>query len=384
MLEKIIRWTFFFQHLLYSRFRQLTPQVIETLVQLTVGHLFGFYNPNQLADALQIPKASVYRHLKGFSCYQWKRLLLVVGCSTAVSEIKQIQAMSDSTQSRRCLTISVDDTVLSRFGKLLSYCYSWWSRKYDKSIASQNILAITLKIGQIVIPLNVRLVGKQGRGNTEKPDLFVSMMTDVLAYFEAEGIDLTKYPITFDSWYGSRDLVKILTEFRFSKILVHAKSNYVFEIDNLRAKLSVHKKEVTLEENQWGCDKPVLRVVGQSPTFGNVLLLFFKDGGKIRTMMVFGRKLRACEILNIWSQHHGIEQFWRNLKSLVKLKAMSLHGRSGAYGSLGVKVMAYLLLLSVSQATQATFHQIQLFFLGQRELFLEIIEHFHHATANDP
>ena len=193
MQEKIIRWTLFFQHLLYTRFRQLTPRAIETLVWLTVGHLFGLYNPNQLADALGIPKASIYRHLKEFSHFQWKRLLLVIGCSTAVEQIKEIQAMSDSTQSRRCITISIDDTILSRFGQTISYCYSWWSRKYDKSTKSQNILAITVKIGPMVIPLCLRLVGKQGRSNTNKPDLFVSMMKEVVAYFSAEGIDLTNF-----------------------------------------------------------------------------------------------------------------------------------------------------------------------------------------------
>ena len=99
--------------------------------------------------------------------------------------------------------------------------------------------------------------------------------------------------------------------------------------------------------------------------------------------MVFGKRLRACEILHIWSQHHGIEQFWRNLKSLVKLRAMSLHGRHGAYGSLGVKVMAYLLLLSVSLETGVTFHQIQLGLSGQRDLLFQILEHFHQATSNE-
>ena len=64
------------------------------------------------------------------------------------------------------------------------------------------------------------------------------------------------------------------------------------------------------------------------------MLLFFQDGGKIQTMMVFGKPLRACEILRIWSQHHGIEQFWaeyacgilHDLKTDLKLSSMSLEG----------------------------------------------------------
>ena len=77
-----------------------------------------------------------------------------------------------------------------------------------------------------------------------------------------------------------------------------------------KAKLSEHKKSIKLLSNQWGCDKPVYRTNATSPTFGKVVVLFFADRGKIRTMLVFGKPLRACEILRIWSQHHGIEQFW--------------------------------------------------------------------------
>ena len=51
-----------------------------------------------------------------------------------------------------------------------------------------------------------------------------------------------------------------------------------------------------------------------SPTFGKVVVLFFADRGKVRTMLVFGKPLRACEILRIWSQHHGIEQYWQNTR----------------------------------------------------------------------
>ena len=58
-----------FQVLLYSCFRRLTSKLVETLLLLSTGHLFGLYNPNQVADVLAIPKAKLYRHLKDFSLY---------------------------------------------------------------------------------------------------------------------------------------------------------------------------------------------------------------------------------------------------------------------------------------------------------------------------
>ena len=69
-------------------------------------------------------------------------------------------------------------------------------------------------------------------------------------------LSIRKYPITFDSWYGRKKLVDILLDLGFVSVLVHGKSNYVMDIRNKTAKLSVHKKEIQLQPNQWGCDKP--------------------------------------------------------------------------------------------------------------------------------
>ena len=60
--------------------------MVETLLLLSIGHLFGLYNPNQIADALPVPKANLYRHLKDFSLHQWKCLLVRLGCSVALAE----------------------------------------------------------------------------------------------------------------------------------------------------------------------------------------------------------------------------------------------------------------------------------------------------------
>ena len=49
-------------------------------------------------------------------------------------------------------------------------------------------------------------------------------MAQVIAFFNTKGIDLTKYPISFDSWYGSEELVTLLTHKGFDQIAIRAKS----------------------------------------------------------------------------------------------------------------------------------------------------------------
>ena len=211
------------------------------------------------------------------------------------------------------------------------------------------------------------------------------MIQEVLNFFDTHGIDLRKYPITFDSWYGSRKLVETLSELGFASILIHGKDNYVMRIGDTTAKLSVHKKDIKLSEDQWGCDKPVCRLKAESPTFDNCVVICFRDRRKIRTLLVFGKPLCTCEALRIWSQHHGIEQFWRYLKSSLHLSAMSLESRQGAYVSLGnLKVMSYLMLLQISISERRTFHQIQLQLTGERYTLSELIAHFHEIIPKEP
>ena len=100
------------------------------------------------------------------------------------------------------------------------------------------------------------------------------MMKEVLDFFDAQGIDIRKYPITFDAWYGSRKLIRILSDLGFVSILVHGKNNYVMTIAHKTEKLSVHKKSIQLCQGQWGCgDKSVCRVKATSPTFGECVVL---------------------------------------------------------------------------------------------------------------
>ena len=77
MQDQFIKSTRFFQHLLSSYFRRITSQVVETLLVLSVCHLFGLYNPNQVADALELPKAKLHREIGSLSLYHAKFLNLL-------------------------------------------------------------------------------------------------------------------------------------------------------------------------------------------------------------------------------------------------------------------------------------------------------------------
>jgi hypothetical protein len=382
MQEDIIRVLKPFQQFLYSKFRQNKHEAIEVLLMLAFGHIFEIFTPNQMAEIMKIDKNKVYRAINSWSIYLLRRMFLVAGCQEAVNLVRERLSMSAATLSRARITISVDDTVIDRLGRVIRLTYSWYSGKHKKVVRGQNIIAITIKIGDRIIPLCIRPVGKQGRANTTKPEIFREMLSDVLEFFRQQGIDLTQFPITFDSSYGSKDLTDMLKEAGFDQILVHTKGNYVFSIDGDKKKLRLHKEEIQLQDDLWGCkDIPAFRTAAESPTFGKVILLLFQYYSTIKSVMAFGRKLRACEILSIWKQHHSIEQFWRRLKNDLQIHRMRLRSREGVNGTIAIKLLAYLVMEKLSALTGLTFRQIMNYSKREIDLCSFFHEHFHLATT---
>ena len=378
MIDKISKIIEVFQEFFDVNFQQCDQESVEILLMLAYGHMFDIFTPNQLAQILGLDKNKVYDAINSWSIYHLRKLFLNAGFSQVKELIAEVLTKSPATLSRMRITLCVDDTVIDRMGNLMSLTYSWFSGRHHDVVKGQNIIAITIKIGERVIPLCIRPVGKQGRGNTSKPEIFRDMLDSVLELFQQEGIDLNQFPITFDSWYGSHDLVKILKEAGFDQILIHAKSNYVFTIDGKKQKLSLHKKEIQLDDSAWGCKGiPVARKEAESPTFGKVILVFFMDCSKLKCLMVFGRKLRACEAISIWKQHHSIEQFWRRLKYDLQIHRMRLRSRQGVYAMVAVKLVAYLVMEQVSSMTRMTFQQVKNYAKREIDLCSFFSEHFH-------
>ncbi|MDE0089618.1 MAG: hypothetical protein OXU23_28135 [Candidatus Poribacteria bacterium] len=119
MQQHLIKSAMYFQILLYSNFRKMTSQLQEILLLLSTGHLFGLDNPNQVATALAIPKANLYRHLKDFSIYQWKSLLMRIGCALALTEMLDVESKSAATKSRRRITLM---WMIQMIRAMVNYC----------------------------------------------------------------------------------------------------------------------------------------------------------------------------------------------------------------------------------------------------------------------
>ena len=275
----------------------------------------------------------------------------------AIEHLKPVLHKSAATQSRAGMTLSIDNSVIDRFGKLLRCTWSWFSGRHHDIVRGQDLLGIVLTINHIALPLHLLFCPKQGRYNTNKADLLIFMLSHLKTAFALEGVDITKIPLPMDSWFVSQPLRQRLHRLGFTKIIIAGKSNYTFTIGGKHQKTSQWKNDLVLHDPTWGIDVPSCRVHAYSPTFGAVILFFFqKSTTRSYYLMNFSQEsMRGAEIWHIWKQHHLIECFWKSLKSIFHIRSMQLQG-DGLYTSLLIKVLAYLLALRMK--TQREFSKL--------------------------
>jgi Transposase DDE domain len=378
MWQQEFLWFFTIFH---QEFRKNNGVAFETLMVLAVAHLFGFYNPKQLADFLEVPHQQFYTVLKDWSVYQVKKMLLCFMVKQAAEKLKPVMSKSAATRSRAGTTLSIDNSVIDRFGNLLRCTWSWYSGRYHKVIRGQDLLGIVFTIGHIALPLHLLFCPKQGRYHTTKADLLIFMLIQLKTVFLREGIDITQLPLTMDSAYASQALRERLHQLGFIDIIIAGKGNYVFTIDGQKWDASTWKKVLMLEEPTWGIDVSSCRIRGSSPTFGSLILFFFrKSTTRSYYVMNFSqRSLRGAEIWHIWKQHHVIECFWKIMKSIVQIRLMHLQG-DGLYTALLIKVFAYLLALRLQAQrifSKLTITEIMRNLRREEDLRDFLMTHFH-------
>jgi hypothetical protein len=261
--------------LFHQEFRKNNPIAFEVLMVLAVAHLFGFYNPKQLADFLEVPHQRFYTELKEWSVYHVKKMLLRFMVKQAAEQLKPIMSKSAATRSRAGMSLSIDNSVMDRFGNLLRCTYSWFSGRYHKVIRGQDLLGIVLTINHLAFPLHLLFCPKQGRHHTRKADLLRFMLKQLRSEFDRAGMDITQIPLTLDSAYVSQELRNRLHQLGCRKIIIAGKGNYVFTIDGQKWDASTWKKVLMLDEPKWGIDVPSYRSWCYSPTFGSLVIFFF-------------------------------------------------------------------------------------------------------------
>ena len=356
--------------------KQERNDFVEVVMVLLVGMLWGLYNPHQVAQQLGISPRELYAILHRLSAASWRRLLDEMMLERALNRLQHYEQASAATKSRLQASLSIDDSVVKRYGQLVSYVWPWYSGQVKHVVAGQDVVGIVLRIGSEIIPVRLAFVSKQGRGPTTKPALLIRELEQLKAYFAGHGIDLTELGVSLDSWWLGQDVSADLARMGFAKQVMAAKKSLVLESRDGRASLGERKKRAVLTSG-WGQSREAQRLRGENPRLGQMVAILF-DHPRSKTFAVVcpARLLRSCEGLRIWANHQAVETFWKRLKKWLGLGQMQIRGRRGAWAELSMRVLAYFLAMSMFDSNATTLAQLT-HWLRRQGTFAELIdEHF--------
>ncbi|MCP3666594.1 MAG: hypothetical protein GY696_29530, partial [Gammaproteobacteria bacterium] len=195
-----------FGRILRAYFREMPDKNLETLLLISMAVFLGADNIYQVLQVLGLPKTPTCNRVKNVSVYYWRQLLQHHLYSIAIPLLLESLSKSDAAKSRDGLILAVDDTVIVRIATELGYVWRWRSGQLKRVANGQNVIALILVIGDVIIPLDIRIVSKQGKGLKTKPEIYEEMLKAAEAKFEAAGIDISCLRTTGDAAYFSQSI----------------------------------------------------------------------------------------------------------------------------------------------------------------------------------
>ncbi len=108
------------------------PIVVDVLKMLVMSVLMGWDTLGEVSERMGIGKDRLYDTLKGMPIEAWHKLFSAVFDQHAMDALKEAQSMSAATKTRRQIDLALDDSVVRRWGKILSYLGNWWSGQFHR------------------------------------------------------------------------------------------------------------------------------------------------------------------------------------------------------------------------------------------------------------
>jgi len=335
------------------------PGVIDVLIILVLSLLMGWDTASEVAERLGVPKTGIYGALKELSLHDWQHLFSGAFEDRAISALKEAQSQSEATWSRRQVVVAVDDTVIRRWGQLLSYLGHWWSGQFHRVLPGQDIVMAVLKVGDQVIPLGFRIMSCLAKST--RHDHVGAMLKEIAATWKKAGIDIGCIPVSMDAGYADSGLIASIRKAGFLKVITGAKGSFLVRPAKSKQPNAALKDLLgggRMESNPgWGCEEPMGYLGAVSPTFGKLKACSRFMLGKMRWVFAFGVD-RGCEILRIWQSHHWVEEFFKRMKHLLAWGSYRLRGTSGAHASCVIPFLAYFALLELEMRTGSTFGRL--------------------------
>ncbi len=310
---------------LWEHLLRIWPEavVVETMMLLGLGVLSGAYTPHQVIERLGLDKNKVYKSLGAETAAQWRRVIQELGDEALVHAVGNALGKSAATRSRICLTVLLDDSLFRRYARQMASIFKWWGGAFKAVRKGHDVLGLMIEVEGQVFILDWVVVSKCGRKRKPRWKYAIEMLSESQRRMKDAGIDPALFGLAMDWWYGQvKELGTAAAEMGLTVVSEPA-INEQFSVGGQKQTVEELKAAFRVQSH-WG-GFPTQRLRATSNTFGEVILVLFKEGDTLTLLMAkvekehqAQRELRALPVIRIHKQRHWIEQNWRWQKSQLR------------------------------------------------------------------
>lgn len=226
----------------------------------------------------------------------------------------------------------IDDTVIDKsFAKVIENISWMFCSKKNKSVLGLNIVVLVWSNGIITIPLAFKIWKKDSKKS--KYDLSLELLSYAKNFLKIS----PKY-VAFDSWYGSRKILKRLQEYRW-KFVCQIKKNRKFN----SVQLKFYKKHPYWME--------------QGTIDGNYKVLIVRHGKKY--FATNDLELSKKELLGRYKTRWTIETLFRMLHDKLGIGECQARSLKAQTAHLHLCMMGFILLEKEKQEAGKTWYQLR-------------------------
>jgi hypothetical protein len=319
-----------------------------TILGLLLLPLSGCESYFEFSQEYGLGKNRPYRILNRGTPGVWIRLLRRIGTKLLVRMVKKYHQMSEATKSRHKVTLVVDSTTLLMLSEKLGLVGVFWSGRLKRKASSIQLVILYTVIGEgkLLIPLDMRIrrPDPQGRGRKckQQPQLVLEMVRSLKTRCISKGIGPSGWFIVMDSWYGSEDLLKKVSECGFT-VIFEGKSNYVFFLGAERYNAAELAEEIRWRKSSQR-QMEYARANVTSPTFGELTIVLFWDAAELKCLIMKPNLISSVRIIVACKLRWWIEEFFKVCKSCLKIEKFQMVKDNEVYGHICLRVMCFIVV----------------------------------------
>lgn len=302
---------------------------------MLVGELYGLHTLSEILSTFHITSNNLQKIWQGFNFNQI-RIFCLNYCEDLFSEeLIKIAKKSDSTWSRKRLTIVIDDSIFKQWLQNMphgEFFAKFFSGQTHSTVYGFRVTLIGVALGKDFYPLYFQLSTKDDSTKKVALNLLKKVRRLFKQIADNEKIVFPNLFLSVDSGFTDEELIKYCRRTGITFIGVPKKS-CLFTIGRCRMNLTKYISKVFLKKEQEylkQCQKVgkeiepfLLRKKAYFQALDKMVILIFfrlKNSKKVTVIYTENLEIQAKTLRRRFFQRTQIEQFFRMLKDTLKIQ----------------------------------------------------------------